>query len=123
MSRDVPRRFSLPHLLSSFIIDHFDLFGTRQVVHYALGREYTAPNFKVVGFYKFVRHPLLLGWHIAFWSTPRMTTGHLLFSLATTAYMLIAIRFEKRDLMMFYGDAYRNYRSKVSMLIPRPSKQ
>ncbi len=110
-------------VISSLIMDHFDLLGTRQVVLYALEREYTPPKFKVEGFYKFVRHPLLLGWHISFWSTPRMTTGHLLFSVATTVYMLIAIRFEEQDLMTFYGDAYRNYRSKVSMLIPWRSKQ
>ena len=110
-------------VISSFVIDHFDLFGTRQVVLYALGREYTTPKFKVVGFYKFVRHPLLLGWNIAFWSTPRMTTGHLLFSIVTMAYMLIAIWFEERDLMTFHGDSYRTYRQKVSMIIPWPSKQ
>jgi len=110
-------------VLASFVVDHFDLFGTRQVILYALGREYTDPTFKVRGFYKFVRHPILLGWHMAFWFTPHMTTGHLLFAIATTTYMLIAIRFEERDLATFYGEAYRDYRRKVSMLIPWPSKR
>ncbi len=110
-------------VLSSIIIDHFDLFGTRHVILYALGRPYTPPQFKVRGFYKFVRHPLLLGWHMAFWSTPLMTTGHLLFSIATTAYMLIAIQFEEKDLATSYGEDYLNYKRKVSMLIPWPSKK
>ena len=110
-------------VISSFIIDHFDLFGTRQVILYALGREYTAPTFKVRGFYKFVRHPLLLGWMMAFWSTPLMTTGHLVFSIATTAYMLIAIQFEEKDMATDHGEDYVSYRRKVSMLIPWPSKK
>ena len=110
-------------VISSFMNNHFDLFSTRQVILYALGREYTPLQFKVKAFYKFARHPLLLGWNIAFWATPRMTTGHLFFAIATTVYMLIAIRYEERDLLTFYGDAYRQYRSKVSMIIPWPSKQ
>ena len=110
-------------LLSSFIIDHFDLFGTRHVILYALGRPYTSPQFKVRGPYKFVRHPLLLGWHLAFWATPLMTTGHLVFSIATTAYMLIAIQYEEKDLATYYGEDYVSYRRKVSMLIPWPSKK
>ena len=110
-------------VLSSFIIDHFDLFGTRHVILYALGRPYVPPQFKVRGPYKFVRHPLLFGWHIAFWAIPLMTTGHLLFSIATTAYMLIAIPFEEKDLATYYGEDYVNYKSKISMLIPWPSKK
>ena len=109
-------------VMSSFLIDHSDLLGSRQVFSYALGRPYTPPGFKVVGFYKFVRHPLLLGWHIAFWSTPRMTTGHLVFAVATTVYMLSAIWFEERDLMKFHGDAYVDYKKKVSMIVPWPWK-
>ncbi len=80
-------------VIASLIIDHFDLFGTRQVFLYAQGKEYTDPAFKVSAFYKFIRHPILFGWIVAFWSTPRMTAGHLLFAIATTVYMLIAIRF------------------------------
>lgn len=109
-------------VLSSFVIDHFDLLGTRQVFLFARGRPYTPPKFKVSVLYKFVRHPLLLGWMIAFWSTPRMSTGHLLFAIGTTVYMLIAIQFEERDLATVHGDDYREYKKKVSMIIPWPSK-
>ncbi len=110
-------------VLSSFVIDHFDLLGTRQVFLFARGQPYTPPEFKVSAFYKFVRHPLLLGWMIAFWSTPRMSTGHLLFAIGTTVYMLIAIQFEERDLATVHGDDYREYKKKVSMIIPGPSKR
>jgi protein-S-isoprenylcysteine O-methyltransferase Ste14 len=110
-------------VLSSLIIDHFDLFGTRQVFLYARGQPYTPPKFKIAGFYKFVRHPLLAGWVIAFWSTPRMTAGHLLFAIGTTVYMLIAIRLEERDLATFHGDAYREYQQRVSMIVPWPAKK
>ena len=110
-------------VIASLIIDHFDLFGTRQVFLYAQDKEYTDPAFKVSAFYKFIRHPILFGWIVAFWSTPRMTTGHLLFAIATTVYMLIAIRFEERDLVTFYGDAYREYQRKVPMLIPWPVRK
>ena len=107
-------------VISSFIIDHFDLFGTRQVVLYSQGKEYTHSPFKVIGFYKFVRHPLLLGWMIAFWATPVMTTGHLLFAIVTTAYMLVAIQLEEKDLGALHGAPYRQYRQKVSMILPTP---
>ncbi len=110
-------------VLSSLIIDHFDLLGTRQVFLFARGKPYTSPEFKVAAFYKYVRHPLLLGWMIAFWSTPRMSTGHLVFAIGTTAYMLIGIQFEERDLATVYGDAYRDYRSKVSTIIPWPARK
>ena len=99
-------------VLSSFIIDHFDLFGTDRSSLYALGRPYTPSQFRVVGFYKFVRHPLLLGWHMAFWATPLMTTGHLVFSIATTAYMLIAIQFEEKDLAAYHGEDYVKLQAK-----------
>src|SRR5882762_4679470 len=111
-------------LLSTFVINHFDLFGLRQVYLFQKGKEYTNLIFKKRFFYKFVRHPLLLGFIIAFWATPKMTLGHLVFAFATTAYILIAIQLEERDLTNIHGDSYREYQREVSMLIPLPkSKQ
>lgn len=110
-------------LLSTFVINHFDLFGLRQVYLFQKGEEYTNLVFKKRFFYKFVRHPLLLGFIIAFWATSRMTLGHLVFALATTAYILIAIQFEERDLTNIHGDAYREYQREVSMLIPLPKSK
>jgi len=104
--------------LSTFLIDHFDLFGLRQVVLYAAGREYTPHTFRISGFYRYVRHPLMSGFLLAFWATPTMTVGHLLFALATTCYILIALRFEERDLVGFHGKRYRTYQEQVGMLIP-----
>jgi protein-S-isoprenylcysteine O-methyltransferase Ste14 len=109
-------------LLSTFIIDHFDLFGLRQVWLNLRQKEYTDPGFKVTFFYKFVRHPLYVGWIMAFWGTPRMTLGHLMLAVGMTAYILIAIRYEERDLVQILGDDYAQYREKVPMLIPRFSK-
>ena len=109
-------------LLSTFVIDHFDLFGLRQVWLNFRQKMYTHPPFKVTFFYKFVRHPLYVGWIMAFWGTPRMTVGHLLFAAGMTAYILIAIRYEERDLVRFLGDDYSRYREKVPMLIPRFGK-
>ncbi len=106
-------------LLSTFIIDHFDLFGLRQVWLNLRQKEYTDPGFKVTFFYKFVRHPLYVGWIMAFWGTPRMTLGHLMLAVGMTAYILIAIRYEERDLVQILGDDYAQYREKVPMLIPR----
>ena len=109
-------------LLSTFIIDHFDLFGLRQVWLNFRQKPYTHSGFKVTFFYKFVRHPLYVGWIMAFWGTPRMTVGHLLFAVGMTAYILIAIRYEERDLVQFLGDDSSQYREKVPMLIPRFGK-
>ena len=105
-------------LVSTFIIDHFDLLGLRQVVLYFRTKPYPPPQFKDNSLYRFVRHPLLLGFIIAFWSTPVMTEGHLVFALATTAYILIGIQFEERDLVKAHGEPYVDYRRHVGMLLP-----
>jgi len=104
-------------LISTFLINHFDLFGLRQVYLY---HKYQNLEFRTRGFYRFVRHPLMTGFIIAFWATPNMTVGHLVFTIATTAYILIAIQIEERDLKNIHGEAYEDYRRKVSMLIPMP---
>lgn len=105
-------------LYSTFLINHFDLFGLRQVWLQLLGRPYTALPFQTPGVYKLVRHPLYLGWFFAFWCTPQMSATHLLFALATSAYILLAIVFEERDLLRAYPQ-YRSYRQRVPMLLPR----
>ena len=91
-------------LVSTFLINHFDLFGLRQVYFYLRGREYKALRFVTPGPYKYVRHPLYVGWLFAFWSTPTMTLTHLLFAATTTAYILVAVQLEERDLMQIHGD-------------------
>ncbi len=105
-------------LWSTFAIDHFDLFGLRQVWLRFQGIEYTPVSFGQPMLYRLVRHPLYLGFLIAFWSTPTMTQGHLLFSLATTAYMFLGMLLEERDLVKAHGDAYVRYRSEVWMILP-----
>jgi protein-S-isoprenylcysteine O-methyltransferase Ste14 len=105
-------------LVSTFLINHFDLFGLRQVTLPLLGRPYTPVTFRTPWLYRQVRHPLYVGWLLAFWATPTMTLAHLLFAIATTAYILLAIQFEERDLVTEHGKSYEDYRQKVPMLIP-----
>lgn len=111
-------------LLATFTINHFDLFGLRQVWFYARGRRSTEAPFVVRAFYRIARHPLMLGSLIAFWATPSMSLGHLLFALMTTGYILIAVKFlEERDLIAQHGDAYRDYQRRVPMLLPLPKRR
>lgn len=105
-------------LLSTFLINHFELFGLQQAWFHASGREAAAPKFRQPLFYKVVRHPLYLGFVLAFWATPHMTWSHLLLALGMTGYILIAIRHEERDLVALFGREYEEYRGRVGMLIP-----
>jgi len=104
-------------LVATFLINHFDLFGLRQVWLYLRGRPYTQLKFRTPGPYRYVRHPLYVGWLMVFWSAPVMTTAHMVFAIATTAYIFIAIQFEERDLVRFHPE-YADYRREVPMIVP-----
>lgn len=110
-------------LLSTFMIDHFHLFGLKQVSSVMAGGEGPTMRFMTPGFYRFVRHPIMLGFIVAFWAAPVMTVGHLYFAVGTTLYILVALRFEERDLVDSLGDAYVQYREEVRMIVPLPRRR
>ncbi len=110
-------------LFSTYMINHFDLFGLRQVWLHLRDKEYRHVEFQTAGLYKHLRHPIMLGFIIAFWATPQMTAGHLLFAAATTAYILIGVQFEEHDLVHYLGKDYEDYRRRVPMLVPFTKKR
>ncbi len=109
-------------LVATFLINHFDLFGLRQVWLYLNKKEYTHLEFDTPWLYKYVRHPLYVGWFVIFWATPQMTITHLLFALATSAYIIIAVFLEEKDLVDHHGQKYIDYQAQVPKYIPRLSK-
>jgi protein-S-isoprenylcysteine O-methyltransferase Ste14 len=106
-------------LYTTFLIDHFDLFGLKQVWRALLDKPYVAPRFHTPSLYKVVRHPLYIGWLMIFWFAPTMTVSHLVFAVVTTAYIVIAIRLEERDLVAAFGEDYKSYRKRTPMLVPK----
>ena len=110
-------------LYTTFLIDHFDLFGLKQVWRRSSGKPYQPPQFYTPSLYRIVRHPLYVGWLTIFWAAPTMTVAHLVFALATTAYILIAIQLEEHDLVEAFGDRYVSYRRVTPMLIPRLARR
>ena len=110
-------------LASTFLIDHFELFGLSQVFARLLGRRLAAASFRAPLFYRYVRHPIYLGVTLAVWATPNMTVGHLLFAVLVTGYILLGIRLEEHDLIEQFGDQYRSYRQQAAMLVPTPGRR
>jgi protein-S-isoprenylcysteine O-methyltransferase Ste14 len=109
--------------LASLMIDHFDLFGARQVWLYRNGRPYEPLPFRTPALYRAMRHPLYVGWALAFWATPTLSAGHLLFASVLTVYMALAVRIEERDLVRHFGRLYEEYRERVPMFVPRLARR
>lgn len=110
-------------LLATFMISHAHLFGVRQVHDYLRARDPADPGFQTPGLYRHMRHPIMTGFLVAFWATPHMTVGHSLFALATTGYILLALKLEERDLVRAHGEKYETYRRRVPMFVPRPARR
>jgi protein-S-isoprenylcysteine O-methyltransferase Ste14 len=110
-------------IVATFLINHFELLGLQQVYAHARGAQLPGPTFRQPYLYRWIRHPLYLGFLIAFWATPLMTWGHLLFALGSTGYILVAVQLEERDLIRLFGNLYREYRQRVPMLLPRPGSR